>query len=268
MELAPDVEVHPLARGHAHLATGAVGEAVEDFRRAVALAPDLAVAHASLGKALERQGDIRGAVLAYERAVALEPSSKTYVRRSLDVHKKLGDPVRLRAALDRAIAVDPSPGLFTYRASLREREGDRRGCIQDILSLLRMNDGPDGVEHERAEELFEQGDVAGAVEAQSRAVELSPGNAYHLWCRAGYFAALPGTEEAQLADLSRAVEIDPTYFEPAFDRARLLGRLERYDEALQDLERAGRVLPKDWRVKLRWAVLTVRFKIGALWGGR
>ena len=48
-------------------------EAIDAYRRAVALAPTLLPAQANLGRALFVSGDVAGAVRAYEAALAIDP---------------------------------------------------------------------------------------------------------------------------------------------------------------------------------------------------
>jgi hypothetical protein len=62
---------------------GRFGEAIDAFRRAVALAPSLMPAHANLGRALFVSGDVDGAIGAYEAALALDPQNAR-VRKMLD----------------------------------------------------------------------------------------------------------------------------------------------------------------------------------------
>ena len=60
--------------GRAFLAEGRLGEAVQAYRRALAVKPELADAHYCLANALWNQGDITGALASYRNAIELAPS--------------------------------------------------------------------------------------------------------------------------------------------------------------------------------------------------
>jgi protein O-GlcNAc transferase len=63
-----------LGRGRALADEGRLGEAVQRFRRALAIKPDFAEAHYHLANALWNQGHIAPALGRYRRAIALDPS--------------------------------------------------------------------------------------------------------------------------------------------------------------------------------------------------
>jgi tetratricopeptide (TPR) repeat protein/transglutaminase-like putative cysteine protease len=97
---------------------------------------------------------------------------------------------------------------------------------------------------DRAQALEQTGDLAGAVEAAGRAIELAPTNS-SAWANRGVYKFWAGDREGAVADLEKAVDIDPS------DRIAMNGHAliaiseERYDDAVIELSRALRQKPGD-----------------------
>ena len=82
---------------NAQAAHGALADAAESYRRALALRPDLAPAHFNLGNALRDLGQLDLAAEAYGRALEMLPRHAT-------LHMNLGNVLRRLGRLDEAIA--------------------------------------------------------------------------------------------------------------------------------------------------------------------
>lgn len=86
---------------------GALAEAEELLRRAVAAGPENAVAWANLGSVLLRRDRPREAVAAYERAVAVSPGAAGLWRGLGRARHRAGDAAGALAAVREALRLDP-----------------------------------------------------------------------------------------------------------------------------------------------------------------
>jgi tetratricopeptide (TPR) repeat protein len=85
----------------------------------------------------------------------------------------------------------------------------------------------------------------------NRAVELDPGNPGHFAGRGRTYQEMERYEEA-LADFNRAVELDPGNPGHFVVRGEAYRLMERYEEALADLNRAVGLDPSDaWAIAIR-----------------
>jgi tetratricopeptide (TPR) repeat protein len=101
-------------------------------------------------------------------------------------------------------------------------------------------------DYDRGVALFEKGAYAEALPFLDRAARADPTNAQK-WKAVGVtHAALKNYLDAE-ETLARACRLDDKVPDACFFHARALYALDRYEEALAALERAG---PRDWRVRL------------------
>lgn len=209
-------------------AEGRLEEAVEQYRRVLALTPDDALAHSNLGTALAAQGRIGEAVGHYERALALVPGDA-------DAHSNLGNALLSLGRADEGIAslrraLDIDPASAEARAALGIALHDAGEVDDAIVQLRRAVDlGAVAAEvHNRLGiALGSQGRLDEATAEFRRAVDLEPG---HVDARANLGTALQlrGRLDEAVAQFREALAIAP-------DHPDLQGRL---DAALA--ERAGR----------------------------
>lgn len=124
---------------NAQMAHGALADAVESYRRALALKPGLAPAHFNLGNALRDLGQLDLAVEAYGRALATLPRHAT-------LHMNLGNVLRRLGRLDAAIAhhrtaaaLEPERAETQYNlANALGAKGERLeaiGAYRKVLAL-------------------------------------------------------------------------------------------------------------------------------------
>jgi protein O-mannosyl-transferase len=137
------------AEGHNNLGValarqGSFAEAIPHYERALALKPGYADAHANWGVAVGAAGDLTGAIAHYERAIALDP-------RSADAEVNWGNAL---VRLDR-----PGDALPHYEAAVRIREGHADAERNWGVALARLGRIDDAIPHFR------------------RATELAPGDA-------------------------------------------------------------------------------------------
>ncbi len=109
-------------------------EAVEAYRRALALDPAHVEAHVNLGRLLHEDGNTAGAAVHYRRAVELAPEDATAW---FNLGVALEDLTQLRDALqayEKAAETDPEEAADAHynAAGILERLGDRPGALRHL----------------------------------------------------------------------------------------------------------------------------------------
>ncbi len=210
-----------LALGRLSLTVGLVDEAVERFRRAVAVDPESAAARRSLAGALHRQGKVEDALIEYEKAVrgAPDDAGLRYFVAKLEL-----DRVRVGEVTDEAARASIERAVDHLRAVLEQ--------APDFLAAL--------VELAGAQELL--GDAAGAAESLERALALDPGAAALRVYRARMLLAA-GDPAGARTELGRVDGLGEIADKDVLDSALLrfdLGDLEKARPSLRFLsERAA-----------------------------
>ncbi|HUE52851.1 MAG TPA: protein kinase [Terriglobales bacterium] len=152
-----------------------ITKAAENCRKALAIAPHIAEGHSCLGNVYNSQGEYRQAVDEFKRAVALDSSRDEVLRGLADSYEKLGDARSAEAACQQAIALRPqywagysSLGSFYFRQS-RYPEAVR--AFQRVTELA-----PDNFEgySNLGGVLAAQGQYAQAIKILQRSIEIRP----------------------------------------------------------------------------------------------
>ena len=266
VELTPEFLPALITRADIHLAMGNAAAAAADYTAAVRIDPLNSGAHFGHGRALAAQDDLHGAVEAFTRAIDISANNVGYLierarlylaLENLDAAVK--DLERAKAAspedprpalvlaltlqgngeLERAlaeatyavdVASDYLPALFT-RGDIRLALGDAAGAAEDYGAAARI-DPLNPVAHAgQAEALHAQGDVEGAIEALTRALDIAGDNPDYLAERARLHLDLENIEPA-LADLERAATVAPERVGVRLLYADVLRFVERLDDAL------------------------------------
>jgi len=101
---------------------GKPDDAVNSYRKALAIRPDYADAHNNLGNALQELGKVKEAEASYQRALSIEPDYA-------DAHNNLGNALRRLDKLEEAVASYPQGACSQY--------GPRQGALQPWRSATR-----------------------------------------------------------------------------------------------------------------------------------
>ena len=266
VELAPEFLPALITRADIHLALGNAAAAAEDYTAAVRIEPLNASAHLGHGRALAAQGDLAGAVDALTRAIDISGNNTGYLieRARLymameDIDAAINDLEQAKAAspddprpalvlaltlqgngdLERALAeatyaveIAPEflPSLFT-RGDIRLALGDAMGAAEDYGAAARIDPLNPLAHAGQAQSLSAQGDVEGAIEALTRALDIAGDHPDYLAERARLYLDLQNIEPA-LADLERAVAAAPERLGVRLLYADVLRFAERLDDAL------------------------------------
>jgi tetratricopeptide (TPR) repeat protein len=130
--------------GTALYAKGQVDEAMQHYRRAIALDPKYAAAHNNLGLALKAKGQLDEAIAAFRRAIALDPKLAV-------AHNNLGTALYAKGQVDEAIAA------FRQAIKLDPKYANAHNNLGNAL--------------------YDKGQVDEAIQAFRQAIKLDPKHA-------------------------------------------------------------------------------------------
>jgi cytochrome c-type biogenesis protein CcmH len=127
-------------------AAASIEQMITSLRQRIAGDPDNAEAWFLLGMAYRDTEQVQQAAQAFRRAMELQPDNVMHVAYLAESQLLLGTEAGLaeaRRLLDRAAAIDArEPMVRFYRATLKDRDGDPRGAVDELIALVR--DAPAG----------------------------------------------------------------------------------------------------------------------------
>lgn len=172
----------------------------------------------------------------------------------------LGRAEELLTDCNRLIKADPQAErfrlIYTFRAMSYQKLDETDKAMRDLDTSKRLGQTDAFYHYCRCTCLQTLDRLDEAISELNLLIKDKPSNLDHmLWKRANLLEATNKQAEA-LADLSKAIELNPKNMRPLEDRARLLERQHRYGEAIEDL---GRLL------KLDPTEETIYFKRGKLY---
>jgi tetratricopeptide (TPR) repeat protein len=256
-------------------AQGAHAEAVQAYDRAIAIAPRYADFYLVRAQALERLGEFEAAAKDHARILELDPN-RNDVRfyRVICLHRA-GHPERAVAELLRLIEVEPDdhhnhrilgkmrvemgkydlaildltraielapdePLSYAHRGRAHWESGQRDRALADFDKAIELKPEEPEFHLGRAKALASLDHLSDALASVNHALDLAPDHAFAHVMRAVYRSYDEGetSYEGVLADLDRAVELEPE--NPAFRRQRGEFQMEfgHLTAALLDFERA------------------------------
>jgi len=248
--------------GSAFQSAGRIDEAIDQYKKAIAIKPDYAPAYSNLGSALLSKGDATGAINAYQQALSIDPDfSDTHFNLG-NALMRVGDPVRaiphFRRVLNNAPdSVDARTNLgIALTAVGRLDEG-----IGELEAAIRLAPASATAMPERAlgEALADRGRLTEAADHLHRALSLAPddGEAHYSLARLLLQMRQPAEAipefRAALARPDAPAEIH-NYLGIALASA---GRL---DEAIAELQLAVTLQPASEEAKNNLAAVTAQVK--------
>jgi tetratricopeptide (TPR) repeat protein len=239
------------------LAAGRYGEARELLSRAVDLTPGDYSAHIALGTAYERLGRYGDAAGCYSTAIALAPAvSWCHYSRGL-AYLRLRDYARARADLDRAAELNPDHGdTYLSRALAAQGLADYPAALKDLDRAVEAGAPEVRAGFMRARVLDLSGDRAGARREVERALRTEPADEL-TWVARGVARVGPDPAGA-LADFEAALKLNPRSLLALQNKAHVLGKLKRTDEAIRSLDGVVELYPDFVAARAGRAVLHAR----------
>ena len=195
--------------GVASFQSGDISEAVQMLQRAVALRPGDAEIHTNLGNVLQASGEVDQAMAAYRRALEIEPNYA-------DTHYNLGMALHASGKMDQAVAA--------YRKVL-DIEPDHVKALNNLGTLL-----------------LEYGDPDEAIALYRRALKIAPD---YVLALNGLGAALYRTGERAnaIAAVHHAIAVQPNYAKAHYNFGQILYRETELAPAADALTEALRCDP-------------------------
>ena len=266
---------------------GKLDEAIADYRLILKRYPDVAPVRSDLGAALAREGRYQEAIVEYERAMQLQPLPEIrlnlalayYKADKLDlavenlkkVHEEMPDDLRPAMLLaDCYLRQGRNKEVIALLDPLQATHGDDMGLIY-LLGTALVRDGQVARGQVIIDTILKNGDSAearlllgttelavhepqAAIADLQKAIELDPklASAHSIYGRAQMEAANP--DEAQKA-FREELRIDPNDFDSNLYLGVFLKDEQRYDEALPYLQHALEVRPGDPGVQYQIAAI-------------
>ena len=193
------------------------------------------------GMSALRHSDHPAAEQAFTKAVVAEPdNAKTWYYRAVS-RMEAGDAQGAQRDLDRALELEPKDvHAYLRRAEAYRAMGSDERALGDLHKVLELRPNGPAAEHALlglGEWHLKQDDRVSAKRIYDRLVEIAPLNAFG-WCNRGIVEASLQMDEPALADLERALALDPTLDQAHVHMAIVLFRMDRRQEACHALHQA------------------------------
>ncbi|MGH6689559.1 MAG: tetratricopeptide repeat protein [Vicinamibacterales bacterium] len=160
--------------GAALQSEGRVDEAIDHYRRAVALRADYAPAYSNMGAALRAKGQLPDAVDAYEQALALRPD---YREARYNLANALLEQGELDAAVEQfrgVLRATPSADAHNNLGIALAAKGRSEEALAEFREAVRLDPGSSMAHRNLGDALASAGMRAEGMEHLRRATELDP----------------------------------------------------------------------------------------------
>ncbi|MFE0511612.1 tetratricopeptide repeat protein [Streptomyces sp. NPDC058964] len=239
----PALAVAHVVRGNALRREGAYGEAMAEYRHAIAADPELVRAYHGRAIAHGELGDYEAALADVERAVELAPDDPLGHTVRGEYHRMLRHHDEAIRELDEAIRLDAANDFaWASRGATRLARGELDRALDDLNRALDLNPEYAWALARRARLWRARGEPSRQLADLDRALALHPDWAWGR-CERGDALRGAGRDEEALADYDRSLELDPDYASGHASRGASLTNLGRHREALADLDRALELNP-------------------------
>jgi tetratricopeptide (TPR) repeat protein len=217
--------------GWAYFEAERYDDAMDVFQRGADLYPDRALAYNAIGRVYERTGPPEKAIKAYERAIDLDPQWVVpYHGLGIVYTARLGDYEAALDAYQRAMAVDPENAFtLSWLGLTYARMGQIDRAVASLEETLRRQPDNDDALSSLAIVYLHQKRYDDVIAACQRQIEIEDDRSARLLL--GYVYDHLGCHEEALAELERAVALDPEDYEVRGALAKVLRTVGRQGDA-------------------------------------
>jgi len=235
LDLAPPYRY----RSGAFALLGECAAGLADAEKAVSLAPDYAAAWAVRGVSYACLGNEEQQLKDYEKALSIDPSL-SFVRHNLGVYYyQKGDYEKSYAEYSLSVAIDPTRSAsWSGRAEALIKLIRYEECITSATKAIDLNPEEWLAYTERAYCRTVIGDNSGAIKDYQVFIENYDADDTATWYSLGTAQYHVGLNDEAEISLTKALELDPFYYQANINRGLVYKELGRYDEALADFNRA------------------------------
>jgi protein O-mannosyl-transferase len=229
--------------GTALLSQGRLGEASEQFHRALAISPTYEDAYYNLGLVLVKRGDLEAAIQSFRQALNIDPADARAHNNLAIVLIKRGE---LGAAIDhfrRVVELNPSDArAYNNLGSSLAQQGRPDEAVQYFRRAVELNPDDAGSRSNLARALLDEGDIDAALQHLRRALELNPKDA-ELHSALAMILARRGELEDASEHFKRALELAPADARIQSNLAVTLAKSGDLNGAVTHFEEALRIDP-------------------------
>lgn len=178
---------------------------------------------------------------AFSKAVSESPADmKTWYYRAVN-RIGMGDLGGALKDLDQALTLSPDDAhALLRRAEVKNQLGAEISALADLAKILSVRLTGPAAEHallQLGHFAMSRIDFMGAKAHYDQLVRIAPYNALG-WCNRGIAYGAMHEDDLALTDIDRAIELDPTLDQAHTQRAMVLLRMDRKQEACESLHQA------------------------------
>jgi tetratricopeptide (TPR) repeat protein len=220
--------------GVALFKTGDYATAREHLEAALRSNPTDDNAERFLANDLQKLGDFEGAAAHYQRLATRHPQDQEVWYQLGQIYMRLSEH-----ALTRMNQIDPDSAL-THEMSgqIMESMKNYDGALLEYKKAVDMAPQKPGAHYRLADAYWSLGQWEPAAEHFQAELVNDPANCLAYWKLGNILIAQNQSPEKALADTEKALTLCPTLVQARVDRARVLLKLGRNEEALSDLQAA------------------------------
>jgi tetratricopeptide (TPR) repeat protein/S1-C subfamily serine protease len=270
--LQPDSAIAYYLRGETYIYLEQYNKALSDFNTAIALQPDLSLAYSARGRVNNALEQAHKAIADYSKVIALQPDDvEAYYDRG-ETYINLYQYDKAVADYSRVVSLQPGYGIAYYRRGLAYKELEQyEEAITDFNIAINLMPGKDFstsyIHIEKKEEktyynqlftpkaddaigYYNRGEIYReqrqqydkAIADLSKAISLQPNFAAAYYKRGFVYAILKQYDKA-ISDFTKATTLVPNFAAVYYNRGVAYGILKQYDRAASDYTKLIALLP-------------------------
>lgn len=212
-------------------------QAILHYDSAIHQEPENADYYLNRGLAYQLMQDTINAVKDYELVLSIDPTNNL-ARHNLAVFHQNQDKSRAEALLTEAIAANPTlPYSYAERGSLRMKEGNYRGALEDYNQAIKLDATEPDYWLNRGLIKEQLKDIAGALADYTQVIQLKP-DYEKAWLNHGNALVKQNKFTEAIEDYTAAITYYPEYGLAYYNRSIAYYRQGKKELACTDLRRA------------------------------